>query len=244
MILTDDNFATIVKAVEFGRAIYGNLFNFVRFQMTSLVAYIAAYLGAAIFVITGGVPFAPFVVLWINFFVQVPIAIALGFDKPEPGLMERKPRPLKQPILNPPQWLRIGFIGILTAAGTLFLAAGAEPAGFTFAATMAFVSFSLFCVTRGLACRSETRSALNRDVLHDRNQSMLFGLALLLIFLPTQLDFLQRGLGLASLDGSQWLLCIGAAIALLLVDEIIKVFLRSRHMKDVTPPQVAVPARV
>ncbi len=244
MILTDDNFATIVKAVEFGRAIYGNLFNFVRFQMTSLVAYIAAYLGAAIFVITGGVPFAPFVVLWINFFVQVPVAIALGFDKPEPGLMEKKPRPLKQPILNRPQWLRIGFIGVLTAAGTLALAAVTESAGFTLAATMAFVSFSLFCVIRGLACRSETQSALNRDVLHDRNQSMLFGLALLLIFLPTQLDFLQRGLGLTSLDGSQWLLCIAAAIALLLVDEIVKVFLRSRHMKDVIPPQGAVPARV
>ena len=244
MILTDDNFATIVKAVEFGRAIYGNLFNFVRFQMTSLVAYIAAYLGAAIFVITGGVPFAPFVVLWINFFVQVPVAIALGFDKPEPGLMEKKPRPLKQPILNRPQWLRIGFIGVLTAAGTLSLAAVTESAGFTLAATMAFVSFSLFCVTRGLACRSETQSALNRDVLHDRNQSMLYGLALLLIFLPTQLDFLQRGLGLTSLDGSQWLLCIAAAIALLLVDEIVKVFLRSRHMKNVTPPEGAVPARV
>lgn len=73
---------------------------------------------------------------------------------------------------------------------------------------------------------------------------MLYGLALLLIFLPTQLDFLQRGLGLTSLDGSQWLLCIAAAIALLLVDEIVKVFLRSRHMKNVTPPEGAVPARV
>ena len=95
MILTDDNFATIVKAVEYGRAIYDNLSNFIRFQMTALVAFIASYLGAAFFVIAGGVPFIPGVVLWINFLVQVPVAVALGFDKPAPGLMERKPRPLK-----------------------------------------------------------------------------------------------------------------------------------------------------
>ena len=68
--------------------------------MTALVAFIAAYLGAAFFVIAGGVPFTPLVVLWINFLVQVPIAIALGFDKPAPGLMERKPRPLSQPVLS------------------------------------------------------------------------------------------------------------------------------------------------
>ena len=100
MILTDDNFATIVKAVEYGRGIYDNLAKYIRFQMAALVAFIVSYLGAAIFTIAGGVPFPPLVVLWINFLVQVPIAIALGFDKPSPGLMERKPRPLKQPVLN------------------------------------------------------------------------------------------------------------------------------------------------
>ena len=115
MILTDDNFATIVKAVEYGRAIYDNLSNFIRFQMTALVAFIASYLGAAFFVIAGGVPFTPAVVLWINFLVQVPVAIALGFDKPQAGLMERKPRPLSQPVLSRSQWVRITFLGLLMA---------------------------------------------------------------------------------------------------------------------------------
>ena len=101
MILTDDNFATIVKAVEFGRGIYDNLAKYIRFQMAALVAFILSYLGAAIFTILGGVPFQPLVVLWINFLVQVPIAIALGFDKPSPGLMERKPRPLKSAGAQP-----------------------------------------------------------------------------------------------------------------------------------------------
>src|SRR5512136_2314746 len=229
MILTDDNFATIVKAVEFGRGIYENLSNFIRFQMTNLVAYITAYLGAAFFFIAGGVPFAPFVVLWINFCIQVPVAISLGFDEPSTGLMDRKPRPINQPVLSRSQWMRIGFIGILIAAGTLIVESGAEPAGAAVATTMAFVVFSLFNVIIGLSCRSETASAFNRDVLHDRHQLMLYGLALLLTFLPTELGFMQRILGLASLTGNQWLICIGFAIALLLVDEVIKVFLRRRR---------------
>ena len=91
MILTDDNFATIVKAVEYGRYIYNNLFNFVRFQMAQLVAFIASYLLAAFLVVLGGTPFSPFVVLFLNFLITVPVAIALGFDKPAPDLMEQSP---------------------------------------------------------------------------------------------------------------------------------------------------------
>src|SRR5512139_1605179 len=61
MILTDDNFATIVKAVEFGRSIYNNLFNFIRFQMLQLIGFITSYLLAAFFIVLGGTPFTPFV---------------------------------------------------------------------------------------------------------------------------------------------------------------------------------------
>ena len=121
MILTDDNFATIVKAVEFGRGIYNNLFNFVRYQMFQLVAFIISYLLAAFFLVLGGVPFSAALVLFVNFLVTVPVAMALGFDKAPPGLMENKPRPLKQPILNRSQWVRIVFIGLLTAIVTVYL---------------------------------------------------------------------------------------------------------------------------
>ena len=107
MILTDDNFATIVRAVEYGRGIYDNLVKYIRFQMGALVAFIACFLGAALFSILGGIPFGPILILWINFLVQVPIAIALGFDEPSPGLMKRKPRPLSQPVLSRSQWMHI-----------------------------------------------------------------------------------------------------------------------------------------
>ena len=150
MILTDDNFATIVKAVEYGRALYDNLSKYIRFQMTALVAFIISYLGAAFFFILGGLPFLASTVLWINFAIQVPIAIALGFDKPLPGLMDRKPRPLSQPVLSRSQWARIVFLGLLMAVGTLSIEAiYTQAAGAKAAATMGW--WSSRCSTSRLA---------------------------------------------------------------------------------------------
>jgi len=226
MILTDDNFGTIVKAVEFGRAIYNNLFNFIRFQMTTLVAFIVSYLLAALFLVMGGVPFTPFVILWINFLVQVPVALALGFDKPAPDLMEHRPRPLKQPILSRSQWVRVVFIGLLTAFATVYLEATFEGSGNEIAATMGFAAFSLSFIVLALSARSETNSAFNRDIFQNRHQLLLYGLALLMVILPTRMDFLQEFLVLTKLTGEQWLICIGIAVAVLLVDEVIKVFMR------------------
>ncbi|MCB0242755.1 MAG: HAD-IC family P-type ATPase, partial [Anaerolineae bacterium] len=227
MILTDDNFATIVKAVEYGRALYDNLSKYIRFQMTALVAFIVSYLGAAFFLIAGGVPFAPMVVLWINFLVQVPIAIALGYDEPSPGLMDRKPRPLSQPVLTRNQWVRLAFIGILMAIGTLLLETMYKSQGAMIANTMGFVVFSLFNIVIGLSSRSETETVFNREIISDRRQLGLFGLALLLTILPTELGFLSNRMQLTSLAGDyKWLICIGFAVALLLVMEVMKVFLR------------------
>ena len=226
MILTDDNFATIVKAVEYGRAIYDNLAKYIRFQITALVAFIAAYLGAALFVILGGVPFSPAVVLWINFLVQVPIAIALGYDKPLPGLMERKPRPLSQPVLSRAQWMRLIFIGLLVAIGTLAVETHYEPVNAQLAATMGFAVFSLFNIVVGLSSRSETETLFQVQNFTDRQQLMLYGLSIAITFLSTELGFTQRILKLTPLDGNQWLQAIGLALVLALVYEVIKVFLR------------------
>jgi Ca2+-transporting ATPase len=226
MILTDDNFATIVKAVEYGRGIYNNLFNFVRYQMFQLVAFIISYLLAAFFLVLGGVPFTPELVLFVNFLVTVPVAMALGFDKAPDDLMEKTPRPLKQPILSRSQWVRIIFIGVLTALATVYLESVHEATSVATAATMGFVAFAMMSIAMGLSARSETDSAFNRDIFHDRNQLLLYGMALLFTFLPTELAFLQRMLGTISLSNEQWLTCIGFAFALLLVDEVVKVFLR------------------
>ncbi|HTP03356.1 MAG TPA: cation-transporting P-type ATPase [Anaerolineales bacterium] len=240
MILTDDNFATIVKAVEFGRHIYNSLSNYVRFQMAQLVAYILTYLLAAFFAVLGGIPFTPLVVLFLNFAISVPLAIALGFDKPAPDLMEHKPRPLSQPVLSRSQWVRIFFIGLVTAFITVRLEANYQAQSVPLATSMGYVALSLLSVSMALSARSEKGSAFNRDIFHDRTQLLLYGLAIAFTILGTELPILQRILGTVSLSGRQWIECIGAAVVLLLIDEVVKFFLRrSAH----TSPDVSVSAQ-
>jgi Ca2+-transporting ATPase len=136
----------------------------------------------------------------------------------------------------------MSFIGLLMAIGTLYLEARYEAtADITVALTVGFVVFSLFNIIIGLSTRSETASAFNREIISDRHQLSLYGLSLLMIILATRLDFLQSILGLTGLNADQWIICIAFAIALLLVDEVIKVFLRRRRREatDRPAPQIA-----
>ena len=126
MILTDDNYATIVKAVGLGRAVYDNLLRFIRFQMVGLFGFIGTFLGAALLNILGGIPFLPLQTMWLNFTVNVFQAIGLGYGEPREGLMAVPPRPKEQKII-PPRLMRwLVFCGLVMAAGTLGVLAWAR----------------------------------------------------------------------------------------------------------------------
>ena len=92
MILTDDNFATIVRAVSEGRKLYDNMLKYIRFMLVALVTYVVTFLLASLLNIAGGQPFSAVQILWINFLITAPVGIALGLDKETPGLMKRRPR--------------------------------------------------------------------------------------------------------------------------------------------------------
>ena len=112
MILTDDNFATIVRAVSEGRKLYDNMLKYIRFMMVALVTYMVTFLTASLFNIAGGQPFSAVQILWINFLITAPIGIALGLDKETPGLMKRKPRPRAASIMSRPVILTVGLAGL------------------------------------------------------------------------------------------------------------------------------------
>ena len=131
MILTDDDFSTIVKAVEIGRGLYDNLKKYIRFQMGCLTGFIVTFLGASIFNVVGGVPFLPLQTLYVNFTTQVFQAIGLGYGKPAEGLMARKPRPPDERILPKPllRWLvTAGSIMGLATLGLIWWADDAHDA--------------------------------------------------------------------------------------------------------------------
>jgi Ca2+-transporting ATPase len=108
---------------------------------------------------------------------------------------------------------------------------------------MGFVAFALFSMTVGLSARNETGTAFTREILSDRSQLALFGFALLLTYLPTKLPFLQQLLGLTDLTGQHWLQIIVVAFILLLIQEVIKYFLRQQRSKDAPVPAATAPEK-
>ena len=112
MILTDDNFATIVRAVSEGRKLYDNMLKYIRFMLVALVTYVVTFLVASLLNIAGGQPFSAVQILWINFLITAPVGIALGLDKETPGLMKRQPRPRAASIMTPAVIMTVGLVGL------------------------------------------------------------------------------------------------------------------------------------
>ncbi len=238
MILTDDNFATIVQAVEFGRALYDNLIKYIQFVMATLVGFIASFLLAAIFGVADGIPLNPLQILWINFVIDIPIAVALGFDKPMSGLMDRKPRPSNAPVLSRVQWLKVILLGIIMAVGIVFVEGYFEPIyGLAVATTMGVTALSISHIFNGLGYRSETASMFSRDYIGDRNQLMLYGITVLATLLVTEVGFLNRLFSTVSLNLNQWLICIGVGAILLVAQEVMKIFNRRSERRTKVHPE-------
>ncbi len=112
MILTDDNFATIVRAVSEGRKLYDNMLKYIRFMLVALVTYVVTFLMASLLNIAGGQPFSAVQILWINFLITAPVGIALGLDKETPGLMSRQPRPRAASIMTPAVITTVALAGL------------------------------------------------------------------------------------------------------------------------------------
>ncbi len=244
MILTDDNFATIIRAVENGRALYDNLLKYIRFQMGSLFAFIVTFLASALFNILGGVPFLPLQVLWINFTIDVFLSIGLGMGNPTPGLMERAPRKAGERILPARLFTRLIIAGVVIGASTLgvmqYAGAGAHLSAAT-AQTMGIITFSLASIFFALQTNDEVRSVFSHVTLESHRLLQMCGWSLLAIFLVTVPNFMQRIFDTADLTIGQWIICIAVSSLILWVIELVKIF-RRRAAKSTTAELATVPA--
>ncbi|MGH8833995.1 MAG: cation-translocating P-type ATPase [Actinomycetes bacterium] len=234
MILTDDNFATIVNAVDYGRVLYDNLLKYLKFQMSTLVAYIAVFLGAGIFNIAGGVPLNPLQILWLNMVVDIPIAIALGFDKPVGNPMDRPPRPVGAPVLSAADWVRLCTLGfVMTVGGLVAYQIGESNWGPAVGSTMLLTTLSLFHVAAGLLARDQHKTIFRREAIPDVTQLRRYGFALLAIIAVTSIGILQQIFNTVELTFGQWSICIGFALTLVVVEELIKFVIRRREHRNV-----------
>jgi len=227
MILTDDNFATIVAAVRGGRGLYDNLMKYIRLQMVCLAAFILTFLGASIFNIANGAPLLPLQILWVNFAIDVVLAIGLGFDAETPGLMERKPRSPAEPVIRPALGVWLASSGLMIAALVLAIVAWAENAyGLEVATTAGLVATSLLHIAAAVEWRDPRRSIFSRDTIANGRFNLLVLASVALTLVATMMDMLNRILGTVPLNATQWGVCLLAVIVFVILSEIIKLIVR------------------
>jgi Ca2+-transporting ATPase len=229
MILSDDNFATIVYAVEQGRKIFDNLTKYIRFVLVLLVVFVLTFLGAAVFNIAAGEPFTPAQVLWIHFVVNAVFGFALGFDLETPGLMSRVPKPRGQSVLTPSMMTIVGLSGLAITAGLLgMIEIGTSHFHSQAVGTsIAFTAFALCLIVAALECRSETASIFTTATFESRQMNRALIIEFVLAILSTQMDALRRILGTTQLTFREFAWALAPAVALLLLWELGKLIARN-----------------
>ena len=242
MILTDDNFATIVAAVEEGRGIYDNILKFVRFQLTTAWGFVLIFLAAATFGFAGGAPFTALQILWVNIIMDGPPALALGVDRTDPDVMSRPPRRASEPLLTGRRIAILTLLGIVMAAGTCTVLVTApdlfpESAGNTnFATTMAFTTFVFYQVFNLLNVRSETGSVFSLRTFTNRAIWVSLAAVVVLQVLVVQLSIFEGFFDTVPLTSAQWFLCLAVGSSVLVVSEIGKAVQRAARRRAAARP--------
>jgi Ca2+-transporting ATPase len=239
MILTDDNFATIVRAVSEGRKLYDNMLKYIRFMLVALVTYVVTFLLASVFNIAAGQPFSAVQILWINFLITAPVGIALGLDKETPGLMLRKPRPRTAPIMSRAVILTVGLAGLfMSVAIDLVIVLGKDRFGqIEIGSTMGLVAFSLMLVIAALECRDQTASILRMETFDNNVVNVTVLVELALAVLIARGGALTSLVGTVPLSGAQWLIGAVPAVLLFVLWEIGKLIGR----RGAASPETATP---
>ena len=225
LVLTDDNFASIVRAVEEGRTIYDNIVKFVRFQLSTNIGAILTVLGAPFLGLA--TPFTAIQILWVNIIMDGPPAMTLGVEPPRPGLMQEKPRSREAAILSGQRLWRIVLYGATMAAGTLTAYAWSLQSGdVKKAMTMAFTTFVLFQFFNIFNARAEQGSAFNRQFFSNGKLWMALVAVLALQVVAVHWAPAQAIFDTVELTPAEWGMAFALASTTLLLEEARKLLLR------------------
>ena len=234
MILADDNFATIVAAVEEGRLVYDNLQKFIRIQVANLFMFILAFIGSSAFAIAGTALLSPAQVLWIHMAIVAPIGAVMGLDLATPGIMDRKPRPFNQPIIVRSMMVRLFVVGLFMAAATLVLVQIGKTTYDSLEVGQTHghggPGADEHLPSRS-TCATPRRAPSGPSTLSNPKLLWAFAWAFVGSMLITQMRVLQDLFGTVPLTGEQWLVCLVPAVVLLVLGELFKLILRARRPK-------------
>jgi Ca2+-transporting ATPase len=242
MILLDDNFASIVAAVEEGRAIFRNIQEFLRFLLSSNVGEVMTmFFGVLLAGVIGltpepgaalVVPLVATQILWINLLTDSGPALALGVDTRKSDIMRQPPRDPRSRVISKRMWFDILFVGTIMAAGTLLVMDWTLPGGLLpgkgtlhYAQTMAFTTLIFFQLFNVFNTRSAERSAF-RDLFSNKWLWLAVLVSVVLQLCVVSLPFLQVPFQTVPLSATDWLVCIGVASFVLWFYELLKLVRR------------------
>jgi Ca2+-transporting ATPase len=243
IVLADDNFASIVAAVEEGRAIFSNIRKFLRYLLSSNIGEVMTmFFGVLLadrlgLTAAGGggvvLPLLATQILWINLVTDGAPALALGVDPADAGVMAKRPRPRGEGVITRRMWFGILFVGAIMAAGTLFILDASLPGGLVegsgnmrYAQTMAFTTLVFFSLFTVFNARSDERSAF----VGLFSNKWLWGAVLLSLLLQVAvvyIPFLQQAFSTVSLSAGDWLRCAAVASSVLWLRELSKLMTRA-----------------
>ena len=242
VVLTDDNFATIVTAVEEGRAIFSNIRKFLRYLLSSNIGEVMTmFFGVLLAKVIGlhaegnavVLPLLATQILWINLVTDGAPALALGVDPADAGLMNRPPRPHSEGVITRRMWMGIFFVGAIMATGTLLILDASLSGGLIegsgnmrYAQTMAFTTLMMFQLFNVFNARSDERSAFD-GLFHNQWLWGALGLSLALHVAVIYVPFLQNAFSTVSLSLSDWLSCAAVASSVLWLRELNKIVTRA-----------------
>jgi Ca2+-transporting ATPase len=232
MVLTDDNFASIVSAIEEGRIIYSNIRKFVYFLLVCnigeiLIVFLAMLLGLP-------VPFRPIQLLWLNLVTDGAPALALGMEKGEPDIMDMPPRPANEPVINRDMALGLTVVPIVDTVmilGVFYLALSRSDQNVAYAQTVAFVSLCISELLRAYTARSEHYSVFKIGLFSNRFMQWAVLSSLVLVLITVYVPFLRTFFGTEFLGLGDWAMLLPFVFGAPVASEIVKIFLRRSHKR-------------
>lgn len=230
MVLTDDNFASIVNSIEEGRVIFENIRKVVKYLISTNTGEIITIIAALLLLPNAPLIFTAVQILWINLVTDGLLVIPLAMEPKEVDVMATPPRKPNAPIINRDILFSIVFVGIFMAAGTLwFFTQELDEGNIIKAQSLAFVTIALFQVFNSLNCRSQRLSFFKLGVFKNKYLLLAIAAAFILQVMATELPPFQVALGTTSLSLLDWTLVIAATAMIFVGDEIRKLVMYRRR---------------
>lgn len=228
MVLVDDNFASIVNAVEEGRVIFQNVRKVVKFLLATNIGEDLTLLSALILFASKGLIITPVQILWVNLVTDGILDITLAMEPKEGDVMDEPPRKANERIINMEIFRNIVYVALFMAAGTLWIFNRANTAGnLIYAQTIAFTTLAMFQVFNSLNCRSRSKSVFQVGFFKNPFLIGAITLSILLQLAAEHVPFMQRALGTTPLSLSDWGLLIAVSSSIFFADELRKLIART-----------------